>query len=125
MPSGKIRFFDEEKGFGFISGADGQQVYVHASAVQDPSTLYPGAKVEYSVVDGRRGPQALSVSAVETGRVPRRPRKPADDMAIIVEDLVKVLDAAGSRLKQGQYPDRAQARKLSQMLRHVAGEFDA
>jgi CspA family cold shock protein len=124
MPSGKVRFFDEEKGFGFINGENGEQVYVHASAVNGDGELRPGTRVEYSVADGRRGPQALSVDVLERPRVQRRNRKSADEMAVIVEDLVKLLDGVGNRLKSGQYPERAQSRKVAQMLRHLADDFD-
>lgn len=124
MPTGKVRFFDEEKGFGFIQGDDGQQVYMHASAVPD-GDVRPGTRVEYSVAEGRRGPQALAVSVIERPRRAPRQRTSADDMAIIVEDLVGLLDGIGSRLKHGHYPERAQGRKVAQMLRRVADEFDA
>lgn len=124
MPSGKVRFFDEEKGFGFISGEDGQQVYLHASVLPEGQTVTAGSRVEYSVADGRRGPQALSVRVLEAPKLARRNRKPADDMAIIVEDLVKLLDGIGSRLKSGQYPDRQQSRKVAALLRGVADDFD-
>jgi len=124
MPSGKVRFFDEEKGFGFISGEDGQQVYLHASVLPEGQTVTAGSRVEYSVADGRRGPQALSVRILEAPKLARRNRKPADDMAIIVEDLVKLLDGIGSRLKSGQYPDRQQSRKVAALLRGVADDFD-
>lgn len=122
MPTGKVRFFDEDKGFGFIVGADGQQVYVHASVVGNEE-LYPGARVEYSVAEGKRGPQALSVLVLGEKRQ-QKPRKPVDEMAIIVEDLVKLLDGVGERLKHGNYPERAQSRKIAAMLRHIAAEFE-
>lgn len=127
MPSGKVRFYDEDKGFGFISGEDGQQVYLHASVIPDDVTVTAGSRVEYSVADGRRGPQALSVRVLDTPRAPRRNRnrKPADDMAIIVEDLVKLLDGIGGRLKGGQYPERQQSRQVAALLRKVADDFDA
>lgn len=125
MPSGKVRFFDEEKGFGFISGEDGQQVYLHASVLPEDATVTAGTRVEYSVADGRRGPQALSVRVLDAPRATRRNRKPADDMAIIVEDLVKVLDNIGGRLKNGQYPERQQSRTVAALLRKVADDFDA
>ena len=125
MPTGKVRFFDEEKGFGFIAGEDGQQVYLHASVLPEGAEVATGTRVEYSVADGRRGPQALSVRVLDAPRISRRNRKPADDMAIIVEDLVKLLDGIGGRLKSGQYPERQQSRKVAALLRKVADDFDA
>jgi cold shock protein len=52
-------------------------------------------------------------------------RKPADDMAIIIEDLVKVLDGLGSNLKRGRYPESSHGKKIAAMLRKVADELDA
>lgn len=124
MPTGKVRFFDAAKGFGFIAGEDGQQVYVHASIVGD-TELPQGARVEYAVGEGRRGPQALSVRVLNAPqRQTHKPRIPADEMAVIVEDLVKLLDGVGEKLKQGNYPERAKARKLAVMLRQVATDFE-
>lgn len=124
MPSGRVKFFDEEKGFGFITGDDGQQVYLHASALPDGVTVTAGTRIEYGVADGRRGLQALSAKVIDTPRAARKPRKPADDMAIIVEDLVKLLDGLGERLKAGQYPERQHSRKVAALLRKLADDFD-
>lgn len=125
MPTGKVRFFDEDRGFGFIVGEEREEVYMHVSVLDNPAEIYPGARVEYSVAEGRRGLQALSVKVLDQPRLVRRARKSADDMAIIVEDLVKLLDATGNRLKQGHYPERGHSRKLAAMLRSVAEDFDA
>ena len=124
MPNGKVRFYDEDKGFGFIQGDDGKQVYLHASVIPDGADIQAGTRLEYSVADGRRGPQALSVRVIDTPRLAKRTRKSADEMAVIIEDLVKLLDGLGERLKHGQYPERTQARKVATMLRRVADDFD-
>ena len=124
MPNGKVRFFDEDKGFGFILGEDGQQVYLHASVLPEGADVTTGTRLEYSVADGRRGPQALSVRVLDTPRLAKRHRKSADEMSIIIEDLVKLLDGLGGRLKAGHYPDRSQSRKVATMLRRVADDFD-
>ncbi|MFC5339044.1 cold-shock protein [Leucobacter denitrificans] len=124
MPNGKVRFYDEDKGFGFIQGDDGQQVYLHASVLPADAEVGTGTRVEYSVAEGRRGPQALSVRVLDTPRLAKRNRKSADEMALIIEDLVKLLDGVGGRLKAGQYPERQASRKVATMLRHVADDFD-
>ncbi len=61
---GKVKWFNAEKGYGFIEGQDGKDVFVHFSAiVQDGfKTLDEGQEVEFEVVEGARGPQAANVT---------------------------------------------------------------
>ena len=51
--------------------------------------------------------------------------KDAHEIALIIEDLVNLLDGMGERLKHGHYPERAQARQVATMLRRVADDFDS
>jgi len=127
MPTGKVKFYDDEKGFGFITSDDGQEVFLHASALPaGVTTLRTGTKLEFGIADGKRGAQALSVRLVEAPpSMVKLSRKPADDMAVIVEDLVKLLDGIGSNLKRGRYPESGHSRKVAAMLRRVADELDA
>lgn len=60
---GKVKWFNAEKGYGFIEGQDGKDVFVHFSAINQDGfkTLDEGQEVEFEVVEGARGPQAANV----------------------------------------------------------------
>ncbi|MFL0402704.1 cold shock protein CspC [Bacillus nitratireducens] len=60
---GRVKWFNAEKGFGFIEREDGDDVFVHFSAIQQDGykSLEEGQQVEFDIVDGARGPQAANV----------------------------------------------------------------
>lgn len=63
MQTGKVKWFNAEKGFGFIESSDGTDVFVHFSAINMDGykTLDEGMEVQFEVVEGAKGPQAANV----------------------------------------------------------------
>jgi CspA family cold shock protein len=127
MPTGKVKFFDEEKGFGFIASDEGQEVFLHISALpQGITEVKPGSRVEFGIVDGKKGAQALSVRILEAPpSLAKLSRKPADEMSVIVEDLIRLLDNISGGLKRGKHPEPVQGKKIAALLRKLAEELDA
>lgn len=67
MMKGQVKWFNESKGFGFITPADGSKhVFVHFSAIQDQGfkTLAEGQNVQFSIENGAKGPSAANVTAI-------------------------------------------------------------
>jgi len=85
MQTGKVKWFNSEKGYGFIESDDGQDVFVHFSAIQADGyrSLNEGDKVQFEVSEGDKGAQASSVTLVTDGtpaaeapEVPETPEEP-------------------------------------------------
>ncbi|GLB68367.1 MULTISPECIES: cold-shock protein [Micrococcaceae] len=127
MPIGKVKWFDTEKGFGFLATDEGQEVFLHASALPaGVKEVKAGTRMEFGIAEGRRGAQALSVRIIDAKpSVAKATRKPAEDMAVITEDLIKLLDAISNGLRKGRYPEKAHAAKVAAVLRRVADDLDA
>ena len=126
MPTGKVRFYDPEKGFGFITKDDGGDVHFRSSVLPaGVTTLRPGQRVEFGIVEGRKGEQALSLTLVDPpASLSKAQRKDPESLAVMFEDLIKLLDSIGAGYRRGRYPDERQATKTAAMLRAVADELD-
>jgi CspA family cold shock protein len=125
-----VKWYDAEKGFGFLSQDDGPDVYVRNDALPDGvSTLKAGTRVEFGIAQGRRGDQALQVrvldapSSVVRNQSHARRKKP-EEMVSIVEDLIRLLDDVGEAYRHGHHPDARQARPTAKLLRALADELE-
>ena len=130
MPTGKVKWFDADKGFGFLSQEDGPDVYVRSEALPDGvSTLKSGTRVEFGIAQGRRGDQALQVrvldapASVTRNKSVARRKKP-DEMAPIVEDLIRLLDGIGETYRHGRHPEARTAKPAAKLLRALADELE-
>jgi cold shock protein len=128
VPTGKVKWYDSDKGYGFLARDDGGEVFVHSSALPaGTSTLRQGQRVEFGIAEGRRGAQALQVRLLEpppTVAVAKQARKKPDEMIVIVEDLIKLLDEVSTTYRRGKHPDARDAKKIAAVLRAVADDIE-
>ena len=127
MPTGRVKWFSLEKGFGFISNDEGEDVYLAATSLPEGvATVKPGTKIEFSIIDSRKGPQAMSVRIVDTPvSLSENSRANSDDLAAMIEDTIKILDKVGNVLRHGRHPSGPDAERLGRVLRGIAGQLEA
>ena len=130
MPTGKVKWYDAEKGFGFLSQEGGPDVYVRSEALPEgTTTLKAGTRVEFGIAQGRRGDQALQVRILDSPASVQRnqaqaKRKSPEEMVTIVEDTIRLLDGVGEAYRHGRHPDRTQARPTAKLLHALADELE-
>lgn len=144
MPTGKVKWYDPERGFGFVSNPDaptGEDVYVGSQVLPDGVTeLHKGQRIEYDFAEARKGPQAMRVSVLDDGpagpgvpgvpgasgsRGSRRHRYSPDQLHELVQDTVTLLESrVQPGLSAGRRPDRKEGRQIAEILRTIARELD-
>lgn len=128
MPTGRVKWYDVEKGFGFLTRDDGGDVFVHKGALPSGvSELKPGQRVDFGIVESRRGDQALSVRLIDKPpSLAELRRRSPDEVHGLIEDMIKVLEMkVQPELRRGRFPDRKVARKIAEVVHAVARELEA
>jgi len=127
VPIGKVKWYDAEKGFGFVSNPGDEDVYVGKQVLPEGvDELVAGQRIEFDFAAGRRGPQALRVKVLDTPRHRPVNRRKPEELGSMIQDLITVLESqVQPGLAAGRYPDRPVGRQVAEILRAVAKELDA
>ncbi|GAA2694402.1 MULTISPECIES: cold-shock protein [Actinoplanes] len=132
MPTGRVKWYDAAKGFGFVTSDEGGDVFLPKGALPAGVTeLKTGQKIEFGVVDSRKGAQALGVKLLDAPpslalRDAEARRRPAEETASMIEDMIKVLETSVQPvLQRGRYPDKKNSLKIAQLLHAIATEFES
>ncbi|MEU3648956.1 cold-shock protein [Lentzea sp. NPDC034063] len=128
MPTGKVKWYDTEKGFGFVTQDGGEDVYVRKAALPaGVEGLKAGQRIEFGMAEGRRGPQALSVRLVDPApSVAEARRRPAEELHGLIEEVIRLLEnKVQPDLRRGRYPSDKKTMKLvAEAVRVVARDLD-
>ncbi|HCD4228265.1 TPA: cold shock domain-containing protein [Corynebacterium striatum] len=126
MPIGKVKWFDADKGFGFVSNPGDEDVYVGRNVLPEGvDELVQGQRIEFDFAAGRRGPQALRVKVLDSPRRRTPSRKP-EELSSMLSDVMTLLEnQVQPVLAQGRYPERKTGRQVAEILRAIAKDLDS
>ncbi|HEY2949949.1 MAG TPA: cold shock domain-containing protein [Micromonosporaceae bacterium] len=127
MPTGRVKWYDAEKGYGFLTSDEGGDVFLPKAALPSGTTdVKSGQKVEFAIMAGRKGTQAHGVKLLEAPpSVAELRRRPAEELHGLIEDMIKLLEAkVQPDLRRGRFPDRKTSQMVSQVVHAVARELE-
>jgi CspA family cold shock protein len=127
VPTGRVKWYDAAKGYGFVTSDEGGDVFLPKSALPDGvAELKSGQKIEFGLIEGRKGSQALGVSLIEAPpSVTTLRRRPAEELHGVIEDMIKLLEGKVlPDLRRGRFPDKRTAHQVAQVVHAVARELD-
>jgi CspA family cold shock protein len=122
-----VKWYDADKGYGFLTSDEGGDVFVPKGALPAGITdLKGGQRVEFGVVESRKGNQALGLKLLEAPpSVAELRRRPAEELHGLIEDMIKVLEAKVlPDLRRGRYPDKRTAKPIAEAIHAVARELE-
>ena len=129
VPIGKVKWYDAERGYGFVSNPGNEDCYVSKQVLPDGvEELHQGQRIDFDFAAGRRGPQALRVKILDPPRVSKKPQHKYEPEKLhgMVSDLVTLLESkVQPLLRSGRYPDRKTGHQVAEILRAVAKELDS
>nr|WP_268914110.1 cold shock domain-containing protein [Corynebacterium uropygiale] len=128
VPVGKVKWYDPERGFGFLSHPGHEDVFVAKQVLpRDVKELHSGDRVEFDFAEGRPSPKALRVVLLESAKT-RRHRQhhySPEQLNSMVADVMSLLEGIQPGLQQGNYPEHKVGHQIAGILRAVARELDA
>ena len=127
MPTGRVKWYDAAKGFGFVTSDEGGDVFLPKGSLPVGVTeLKTGQRIEFGVVDSRKGAQAMGVKLIDAPpSLAELRRRPADQLHSMIEDMIKVLEQqVQPGLSRGRYPDKKTSQTIAQVVHAVAREFE-
>jgi len=127
VPTGRVKWYDAAKGFGFVTSDEGGDVFLPKAALPSGTAeLKGGQRIEFGVVDSRKGAQAMGVKLIDAPpSLAELRRRPADQLHSMIEDMIKVLEQqVQPQLSRGRYPDKKTSQTIAQVVHAVAREFE-
>jgi CspA family cold shock protein len=126
VATGKVKWYDAEKGFGFLTTDGGGDVFVRSDSLPAGVTsLKSGMRVEFGLVQGRKGDQAIQLTLLDPPpSVSKAMRKKPEDMVNIVEDTMKLLENLEQTYRRGRHPEPRAAKQTAQLLRALSAELE-